>query len=104
MSTTRPEASVITGTVRAMSGSTTPVATSSDGASYRVAVTSGYCSGFGTEKRVTSTPGMTCWGGGASCAATSPCSFSATAEGQQGRQGNGEKSKLQIFSFHKHNV
>ena len=56
MSTTRPEASVITGTVREMSGSTVPVTSNSDGAWYWVAVTIGYCSGWSTAKLVTSTP------------------------------------------------
>ena len=43
-----------------------PVTTNSDGAWYRVAVTIGYCSGCSTAKSVTSTPGITLAGGGAS--------------------------------------
>jgi hypothetical protein len=46
MSTTRPEASVITGTFREMSGSTTPVATNSDDAWYAAAVTIGILLGM----------------------------------------------------------
>ena len=45
-----------------------PLATNSDGASYRVAVAIGYCSGCSTSNKVTSTPGITLGGGGASAA------------------------------------
>src|ERR1700678_982804 len=66
MSTTRPDASEITGTVRAMSGITVPVTNNCDGAWYSVAVTIGYRSGCSTAKKETSTPEITLAGGGAS--------------------------------------
>src|ERR1035438_6562092 len=66
MSTMRPEASEITGTVRAMSGNTEPVTNNCDGAWYSVAVTIGYRSGCSTAKKETSTPETTLAGGGAS--------------------------------------
>src|ERR1700733_13185446 len=71
ISTTRPEASVTTGTVRATSGYTAPVTTNFDGASYCAAVATGYRSGWSTEKWVTSRPGTTVAGGGASAATLS---------------------------------
>jgi hypothetical protein len=69
MSTMRPEASEITGTVRAMSGNTVPVTDNCDGAWYSVDVTIGYCSGCSTAKKETSTPETTLAGGGASASA-----------------------------------
>src|SRR5271155_4924958 len=69
ISTTRPEANVTTGTVRVTSGYTDPVTTNFDGASYCAAVATGYRSGWSTEKCVTSRPGTTVAGGGASAAA-----------------------------------
>src|SRR5208282_4265717 len=68
ISTTRPEANVTTGTVRATSGYTAPFTTNFDGASYCAAVATGYRSGWSTEKCVTSRPGTTVVGGGASAA------------------------------------
>ena len=70
MSTTRPEASEITGTVREMSGNTVPVTNNCDGAWYSVAVTIGYYSGCSTAKKEGSTPEITLAGGGASAAAS----------------------------------
>ena len=52
MSTMRPEASEITGTVREMSGNTVPVTDNCDGAWYSVAFTIGYHSGCLTAKKV----------------------------------------------------
>src|ERR1035438_113175 len=69
MSTMRPEASEITGTVRAMSGKTVPVTNNCDGAWYSVAVTIGYNSGCSTAKKETSTPETTLAAGGASASA-----------------------------------
>src|SRR5580704_17228320 len=69
MSTTRPEASEITGTFREMSGITVPVTNNCDGAWYSVAVTIGYRSGCSTAKKETSTPEITLAGGGASASA-----------------------------------
>src|ERR1039457_1801565 len=69
MSTMRPEASEITGTVRAMSGKTEPVTNNCDGAWYSVAVSIGYRSGCSTAKKETSTPETTLAGGGASASA-----------------------------------
>src|SRR5271155_4652750 len=71
ISTTRPEANVTTGTVRETSGYTDPVTTNFDGASYCAAVATGYRSGWSTEKCVTSNPGTTVAGGGASAATLS---------------------------------
>src|ERR1700678_2636480 len=70
MSTTRPEASEITGTVREMSGNTVPVTNICDGAWYSVAVAIGYSSGCSTAKNEGSSAGITLAGGGASAAAS----------------------------------
>ena len=69
MSTMRPEASEITGTVRAMSGNTVPVTDNCDGAWNSAAVAIGYNSGCSTAKKEGSTPEITLAGGGASAAA-----------------------------------
>src|ERR1039458_272552 len=66
METTRPEASEITGTLRAMSGFTVPVTTNSGAVACAVAVTTGNCSGCWTEKTLTSNPGTILAEGGAS--------------------------------------
>src|ERR1700734_2177059 len=70
MSTMRPEASEITGTVREISGNTVPVTNSCDGAWYSVAVAIGYNSGCSTAKNEGSSAGITLAGGGASAAAS----------------------------------
>ena len=75
MSTMRPEASEITGTVREISGNTVPVTDICDGAWYSVAVTIGYNSGCSTAKKEGSTPEITLAGGGASGASGSPIYF-----------------------------
>src|ERR1017187_3618063 len=66
MDTTRPDASEITGTARAISGFTVPVTTNSGAAVWDVAVATGNCSGCSTEKTLTSKPGTTFAVGGAS--------------------------------------
>src|ERR1039457_1803453 len=66
METTRPEASEITGTLRAMSGFTVPVTTNSGAVAWAVAVATGNCSGCWTEKTLTSNPGTILAEGGAS--------------------------------------
>ena len=66
METTRPEASEITGTARAMSGFTVPVTTNSGAVACAVAVATGNCSGCWTEKTLTSNPGTILAEGGAS--------------------------------------
>src|ERR1017187_2014679 len=66
METTRPEASEITGTLRAMSGFTVPVTTNSGAVACAVAVATGNCSGCWTEKTLTSNPGTILAEGGAS--------------------------------------
>src|ERR1700683_4750259 len=88
-STTRPEASVTTGTVRATSGYTAPFTTNFDGASYCVAVATGYRSGWSTPKCDTSRPETTVAGGGASAATLSfvpqPPNSDAAAIAKMGR-------------------
>src|ERR1700682_5331019 len=64
----------MTGTFREMSGFTVPVTTSFGAAAYSTAAASGNCSGWSTEKRLTSVSANTVAGGGAS-AAGFPCAL-----------------------------
>src|SRR5271157_2078666 len=74
MAMTRPEARETTGTLRETSGATIPVTTNSEVVDRETAAASGYCSGWSTANRLTSAPGTTLAGGGAS-AASSPCTL-----------------------------
>ena len=79
----------ITGTLRAISGFTAPVTSSSEFAFRATAATVGYCSGWSTVKRLASAKGMTCAGGGCSvswfpCAVVQPLSGNSASRKKPG--------------------